>query len=86
MPTRGDNNNNDNNEPKSDEKATCIDTELQRIHSRVELLLEGLRVDGYCKNRRSKVVDAIRSGQNLEAVLAIATQLIKQVEEEHPKL
>lgn len=63
-----------------------LEADSHRIHSQIEILLRGLRVDGNGSASQSKIVKAIRDGESLESVLSIATQLVTQNAETHRKL
>ncbi|RAO68611.1 uncharacterized protein BHQ10_004623 [Talaromyces amestolkiae] len=56
---------------------SSLDADIHRIHSQIELLLEGLRIDGNSSASHS-IVQAIQDGESLESVLSIAMELVTQ--------
>lgn len=75
--------------PSSSSNIDIDTTKLQQVHSQLELLLDGLRVDdgrggdgggdGAGKaSSGSDVIHAIRNGDSLESVLAIATKVVQR--------
>lgn len=54
------------------------EADIHRIHSQIELLLEGLRGDGNGNVNQSKIIKAIQDGESLESVLSIVSELATQ--------